>query len=80
MLTKPLAATVVKKHLASLGYEYRTTWSQLHRQLEADAAALFALDREGAATAANSAQLEDRGKQAQNWVRQRVAALEQQLR
>eukprot|EP00971_Amphidinium_carterae_P313082 6222045-Amphidinium_carterae.1 len=61
-----------------LGNHCLRAWSQLHRQLEADAAALFALDREGAAAAANSA--EDRGRQTQNWVRQRVSALEQQLR
>eukprot|EP00971_Amphidinium_carterae_P113523 2249052-Amphidinium_carterae.1 len=29
LLTKPVAANVAKRHLASLGFEYRTTWSQL---------------------------------------------------
>eukprot|EP00971_Amphidinium_carterae_P022692 447541-Amphidinium_carterae.3 len=92
MLTKPLATTVVRRYLASLGFECRTTWSQLHRQLdhvvatsqtvgesmETSAATLFALDKEGAATAATSAQ--DRDVLSHSLVRQRVAALEAQLR
>eukprot|EP00971_Amphidinium_carterae_P135940 2693676-Amphidinium_carterae.1 len=78
MLTKPLVATAVKRHLDSLGFGYRATWSQLHRQLEASAAALFALDKEGADTSAISAQ--DRDVLRHSLVRQRVAALETQLR
>eukprot|EP00971_Amphidinium_carterae_P348723 6490642-Amphidinium_carterae.3 len=74
ILTKPLPANVVRRHLKSLGFKYRTTWSQLHRSLETPA--LCALDSEGAATAANSAQ--DRGVPSYS-VRQRVEALEAQL-
>eukprot|EP00971_Amphidinium_carterae_P182986 3631147-Amphidinium_carterae.1 len=63
LLTKPLAATLVRKHLASLGFEYRTVWSMLHRGL--------------AASAALSPQ--EGGLEERTSVKQRVAALELQL-
>eukprot|EP00971_Amphidinium_carterae_P211567 4198005-Amphidinium_carterae.1 len=60
MLTKPLPTNVVMKHLTSLGYEYRATWSKLHRGLETPA--LSAIDSEGAAAAANPAPISVRDR------------------
>eukprot|EP00971_Amphidinium_carterae_P261947 5195798-Amphidinium_carterae.1 len=66
LLTKPLAAPLVRRHLASIGFEFRNTWSKLHRGLEADTPAIFPTD-----------QLEESLERPT--VKQRIAALEEQL-
>eukprot|EP00971_Amphidinium_carterae_P163334 3238559-Amphidinium_carterae.1 len=60
MLTKALAANVVKRNLASLGFECRTAWSQLQCALEVSAASRSALVREGLAVP-TAASAQDRG-------------------
>eukprot|EP00971_Amphidinium_carterae_P086413 1710070-Amphidinium_carterae.1 len=33
-LTKPVASSTMNRHLHSMGFEFRTTWSKLHRRLK----------------------------------------------
>eukprot|EP00971_Amphidinium_carterae_P010171 200553-Amphidinium_carterae.1 len=34
-LTKPVASTTMNRHLKSMGFEFRQSWSVLHRRLKA---------------------------------------------
>eukprot|EP00971_Amphidinium_carterae_P151898 3010438-Amphidinium_carterae.5 len=63
LFTKPLAAPLVRRHLASIGLEFRNTWSQLRRGLEANASAVFPTEESFERPI----------------VKQRIAALEEQL-